>query len=212
MTSEDVNFRVGTLPELVDALELDVHDPEHELSEGLLVVHPAEVVVDETFEVQPQEVVDDVNLIVQHQEVVHHQEVADDANFIVHPEDLVVDEDLAVHHEKVVVAENLFAHSEEEVVNAELVVENHYSLHCAHFVEVVDAESSVGNYDNQQTSDERLDPPQEEALDQVPALDPVPLAFHRVQGAYQNWLSNMSHTVSLFQGKKRCFYQYISFR
>ena len=49
MTSEDVNFRVGTLPELVDALELDVRDPEYDLPEGLLVVHPAEVVVDENF-------------------------------------------------------------------------------------------------------------------------------------------------------------------
>ena len=101
-------------------------------------------------------------------------------------------------------------------MNVELVAENHPSVHCAHFVEVVDAESSVGNYDNQQTSDERSDPLQEEAFDQVPVLDPVPLAvqdraFHRVQGAYQNWLSNMSHTVSLFQGKKCCFYQYISF-
>ena len=162
----------------MDALELDVHDPENELPKGLLIVHPAEVVLDENFEVQHQEVVDDANLIVHPEDlVVQHQELVDDANLIV---------ELAVHHEEVIVAENLFAHSEEEVVNAELVVENHYSLHCAHFVEVVDAESSVGNYDNQQTSDERLDPPQEEALDQVPALDPVPLAFHRVQGAYQN--------------------------
>ena len=62
------------------------------------------------------------------------------------------------------------------MVNAESVAENHYSVHCAHFVEVADDESSVGSYDNQQTSDERLDPPQEEALDQVPVLDPVPLA------------------------------------
>ena len=99
------------------------------------------------------------------------------------------------------------------MVNAESVAENHYSVHCAHYIEVVNDESFLGSYDNQQTFDERSDPPQEEALDQVPVLDPVPLAvqdraFHRVQCAYQNWLSNMSHTVSLFQGNKCCFYQY----
>ena len=45
MTSDGENPHVGTLPELVEALELDVHAPEHALPEGLLVVHPDEVVL-----------------------------------------------------------------------------------------------------------------------------------------------------------------------
>ena len=51
---------------------------------------------------------------------------------------------------------------------------------------------------------------QEEAVNQVLVAEEVDAqipahvleSFHRVQRAYHNWLANMSHTVSLFQGKK----------
>ena len=97
--------------------------------------------------------------------------------------------------------------------NAELFVEP-YSR-CPHFVEVVYAEVPEENHNIQQGYAERTDFPQEEAVDEVPAQEEavdqvpalVPLSFHRVQGAYQKWLSNMSHTVSLFQGRKCGFHQ-----
>ena len=143
---------------------------------------------------------------------------------------------LAVDHEEVVVSES-FAPSEEELENVELIVEPYSRVRCPHLVEVVYAEVPEENYNSQQVYAERTDfpqgeavdevPVQEEAVDQVPtqeeAVDQVPaqeeavdqfpahvlVSFHRVQRVYQNWLANMSQTVSLFQGRKCGFYQYL---
>jgi len=203
MNCEDVSFCIGSLPELVDALEVE-DDAQEVVDDDQEVVNDAQEVVDDD-----QEVVTDV------------QEVVDDANLVDHSEYLAVD------HEEVVVAESMLAPSEEEVVNAELVVGHYSRVRCAHFVEVVYAEAPEENYNSQQVYVERSDSSQEEAVDEVPvqeeavdqvpaqeeAVDQVPahilLSFHRVQGVYQNWLSNMSHTVSLFQGRKCGFYQFL---
>ena len=40
MTSDVDNLHVATLPALVEALELDVYAPEHDLHEDHVVVHP----------------------------------------------------------------------------------------------------------------------------------------------------------------------------
>ena len=91
---------------------------------------------------------------------------------------------------------------------------------CPHFVAVEHAQVPGGNYSSQQegavdevfVQEEVVDQAsvQAEAVDQVPvaeeAVAQIPAhvleSFHRVQHAYQNWLANMSHTVSLFQGRK----------
>ena len=170
MTSDGENLHVATLPALVEALELDVYAPEHNLPDEVLVVHPDDMVLGEHLEIQHEEVVVDEDLNAQ-----------------------AVDEDSVVQNEDIVVAEK-------------------------HYSEVV-----VDISDTQQNSDARSVPLPEEDSDRVldpdtvPDLDPlqeevlvpgpVPLAaqdigFHRVESVYQSWLSNISHALSLFQGKK----------
>ena len=62
-------------------------------------------------------------------------------------------------------------------------------------------EASAHNDDHE----DEEDPAFQDPLDVSPVLQN--LGFERVQTAYDQWLQNMSHAVSLFQGKSEYFYQ-----
>jgi len=154
--------------------------------------------------------------------------VLDDQDVLIDVQDLEIDDQevapyaLVVDHEEVVPSESYVPYSRcfhyVQIEHAPVSGEN-YSSQQEEAADAVFVQEEVAQASDQAGVVERVPVAeeadaqafvQEEAVNQVLVAEEVDAqipahvleSFHRVQRAYHNWLANMSHTVSLFQGRK----------